>query len=219
MDFKDFFIDKLRGLCYCKNVDRENVFPVRNIRTGEKTMSKKNKNRNNTATLEQDQTATMPETEGQQETTGQETTGQPEIALQDVAGEKPAAKPAKPPRKTDQELLEDAISNFDLAAFCDRYGIDQDALRALVAEETKRTFQGQPLNPFSLPVRVYDVLNGQDAIYKRHAVALLEGRKETETIKDFFLAVLHLEPSALGSHIKRTSGLSRENLYMFPILH
>ncbi len=181
-------------------------------------MSKKNKNRENVATLEQDQIAT-PETEGQ-ENAGQETTGQkPEIALQDAAGEKPAAKPAKPPRKTDAELLEDAISGFDLAAFCERYGINEDALRALVAEETKRTFQGEPLNPFSIPVRVYDVLNGQDAIYKRHALALLEGRKETETIKDFFLAVLHLEPSAQGSHIKRLSGLSRENLYMFPILH
>ena len=173
-------------------------------------MSKKHKKGNTAAVLD-----TVPETTEKQE--GQEQTGQIEIAAQDAEGTKPEPKPAKPARKTDGELLADAIANFDLTAFCDAYGINEDALRTLVAEEGKRTFAGKPLNPYSLPVRVYDVLNGEDSIYKRHALQIMEGRKETDTVRDFFLAVLHLEPSAMGSHIKGIRHLTKESLYMYPI--
>lgn len=175
-------------------------------------MSKKNRKENNVATLERE--TVPPVTE---ETEGQTQTTTPEIAAQDAEGTKPEPKPAKPAKKTDGEILEETIAAFDLSGFCATYGIDENAFRALVMQEQGRTFQGRPLNPASLPVRVYDVLNAQDTIYTRHALVMMEGRKETETIKDFFLAVLHLAPSALGSHIKGTRHLTRESLYMYPI--
>lgn len=161
--------------------------------------------------------------EGQTETLGQETT---QTAPQDATGTKPEPvaakkekkeKPPAPPKKTESELLAETIAAFDLDAFCATYGIDRGELTSLVDAEKNRTFGGKPLNAASLPVRIYDILNAQDEIYGRHAFALMRGKKEETATKEFFLAVLHLAPESLGTHVVRTADLRKDALYNYPI--